>query len=191
MAEEAVSSVETPGSLGAQLPSCCTLGPARDPPRLATRSIASCPTRSHSHSCECIRGCSAPDHSHERSSRLDLQLALSPRTQLDSPTRSRECICGCSAPDHSHKCSRDPTCSSPYRLAPDPTRLLACTSVFAAAVHPITRTGVVVTRPTHSLGPSQEPTHDPPDHIVSNPCARTCASVAAVRPITRTGAVVT
>jgi len=59
--------VETPGSLGAQLPSCCTLGPARDPPRLAARSIASCPTRSRSHSCECIRGCSAPDHSHEHS----------------------------------------------------------------------------------------------------------------------------
>jgi len=62
-----LSAVETPGSLGAQLPSCCTLGPARDPPRLAARSIASCPTRSCSHSCECIRGCSAPDHSHERS----------------------------------------------------------------------------------------------------------------------------
>ena len=62
-----VIGVETPGSLGAQLPSCRTLGPARDPPRLAARSIASCPTRSRSHSCECISGCSAPDHSHERS----------------------------------------------------------------------------------------------------------------------------
>jgi len=68
---------------------------------------------------------------------------------------------------------------------------LARASVFAAAVRPITRTGVVVTRPARSLGPSQEPTRDPPNHIVSNPHARACASVAAVRPITRTGVVVT
>ena len=144
------SAVETPGSLGTQLPSCRTLGPARDPPRLAARLIASCPTQSCSHSCECIRGCSAPDHSHKR--------------------------------------SQDPTRSSPYRLAPDPTRSLARASVFAAAVRPITRTGVVATRPARSLGPSQEPTRDPPGHIVSNSRAHACASVAAVRPITRTGA---
>jgi len=66
-----------------------------------------------------------------------------------------------------------------------------CTHASVAAVRPITRTGVVVTRPACSLGLSQEPTRDPPDHIVSNPCARACASMAAVRPITRTGAVAT
>jgi len=65
---------------------------------------------------------------------------------------------------------------------------LARASVFAAAVRPITRTGVVATRPARSLGPSQEPTRDPPGHIVSNSRAHACASVAAVRPITRTGA---
>ena len=101
--------VETPRSLGAQLPSCRTLGPARDLPRLAARSIASCPTRSRSHSCECIRGCSTPDRSHGR--------------------------------------SRDSTYSSPYLLAPDSTHSLARTSVFVAAVRPITRMSVVKTRP--------------------------------------------
>ena len=126
-----------------------------------------------------------------RSSRLDPQLALSPRTRLDSPARLRKCIRGCSAPDHSHEDSRDPTRSSPYRLTPDPTRSPARASVFVAAVCPTTRTGVVVTQPARSLSPSQEPMRDPPDHIVPNPHARACASVAAVRPITHTGMVTT
>jgi len=180
--------VETPGSLGAQLPTCCTLGPARDSPRLAARSIASCPTRSRSHSCECIRGCSAPDHSHERSQ--DSTCSSPYRLAPDSTRPLARASVFVAAVRPITRTSVVETRPAAHPIASHLNRL-ARASVFAAAVRPITRTGVVATRPARSLGPSQEPTRDPPDHIVSNPRACTCASVAAVRPITRTGAVAT
>jgi len=127
--------------------------------------------------------------------------------------RSREHTRGCCAPGHSRERSRNSTRNSPRRLTPSsityslapeyshnetrgpPDHIVsnprARASASVAAVRPITRTGVVATQPTRSLGLSQESTRDPPDHIVSNPRARACASVAAVRPITRTGAVAT
>jgi len=87
-------------------------------------------------------------------------------------------------PEYSHNETRGP----PDHIVSNPR---AHASASVAAVRPITRTGIVATRPARSLGLSQESTRDLPDHIVSNPRARACASVAAVRPITRTGAVTT
>jgi len=64
--------------------------------------------------------------------------------------------------------------------------LHARTCASVAAVHLITRTGAVATRPTRSLSQIQDPTCAPPGVLarVRLSLTRQSASVAAARPIT-------